>query len=139
MIVLDTNVVSEIMKAEPDEFVARWVGEQAEAGLYITAVTQAEILYGIQRLGAGKRRAALEAAAEAAFAEDFAGRILAFGPEAARAYASLAAARARAGRPISQFDAQIAAITLVARATLATRNVRDYQGCGIKLADPWND
>jgi len=138
VIILDTNVVSELMKEEPDEVVARWIGEQPEASVYTTAVTQAEILYGIQRLTAGKRRSALESAAEAAFGEDFGGRILAFGPEAARAYAGIAASRARAGRPISQFDAQIAAITLVARATLATRDFRGYEGCGIRLIDPWN-
>ena len=126
------------MKEEPDEVVARWISDQAEASLYTTAVTQAEILYGIQRLSAGKRRSALESAAEAAFSDDFSGRILAFGPEAARAYAVIAAGRARSGRPMSQFDAQIAAITLVARGTLATRDSRGYEGCGIRLIDPWN-
>ena len=90
MIVLDTNVVSEMMKAAPDESVSGWIAEQAEASLYITSITQAEILYGIQRLGAGKRRAALEAAAEAMFSEDFARRVLAFGTDAARAYARIA-------------------------------------------------
>jgi predicted nucleic acid-binding protein len=113
------------------------MAEQAEASLYITSVTQAEILYGIQRLGAGKRRSALEAAAEATFSEDFAGRILSFGADAARAYARIASQRERAGRPISQFDAQIAAISLVARATLATGDLRGYEGCGIKVINPW--
>ena len=137
MIVLDTSVVSEIMKAAPEEAVAGWIVEQAEASLYITSITQAEILHGIQRLGAGKRRTALEAAAEAMFGEDFAGRILSFGTDAARAYARLAAQRDRTGRPISQFDAQIAAIALVARATLATRDLAGYEGCGVKLINPW--
>jgi predicted nucleic acid-binding protein len=138
VIVLDTNVVSEMMKAAPDGSVAAWIAEQAEASLYITSITQAEILYGVQRLSAGKRRGALEAAAEATFSEDFAGRILSFGTDAARAYARLAAQRERTGRPISQFDAQIAAITLVARATLATRDLTDYEGCGVKLVNPWS-
>ena len=137
MIVPDTNVVSEIMKAAPEEAVTGWIVEQAEASLYITSVTQAEILYGIQRLGTGKRRAALEAAAEAVFSEDFAGRILSFGTDAARAYARIAFQRQRAGKSISQFDAQIAAITFVARATLATRDLAGYEGCGIKLINPW--
>ena len=137
MIVLDTNVVSEIMKTAPEESVTGWIVEQAEASLYITSVTQAEILQGIQRLGAGKRRSALEAAAEAMFSEDFAGRILSFRTDAARAYARIAFQRQRAGKPISQFDAQIAAITFVARATLATRDLASYEGCGVKLINPW--
>ena len=137
MIVLDTNVVSEIMKTAPEESVTGWIVEQAEASLYITSITQAEILHGIQRLGAGKRRSALEAAAEAMFSEDFAGRILSFGTDAARAYARIAFQRQRAGKPISQFDAQIAAITFVARATLATRDLAGYEGCGVKLLNPW--
>ena len=137
MIVLDTNVVSEIMKTAPEESVTGWIVEQAEASLYITSITQAEILHGIQRLGAGKRRSALEAAAEAMFSEDFAGRILSFGTDAARAYARIAFQRQRAGKPISQFDAQIAAITFVARATLATRDLAGYEGCGVKLINPW--
>jgi predicted nucleic acid-binding protein len=137
VIVLDTNVVSEMMKAVPEDSVADWIAGQAEASLYITSITQAEILHGIQRLGAGKRRAALEAAAEATFTEDFAGRILSFGTDAARAYARIASQRERAGRPISQFDAQIAAITLVARATLATGDLPGFESCGIKLINPW--
>ena len=139
MIVLDTNVVSELMRHTPDEGVAGWAAKQPAAALYTTSVTQAEILYGIERLPVGKRRAALEGAAQAMFNEDFAGRILGFDSHAALAYAGIAAMRERAGRPISQFDAQIAAIVAAARATLATRDVDDYQGCGVKLIDPWND
>src|SRR5437773_2234206 len=103
------------MKAAPEQSVAGWIVEQAEASLYITSITQAEILYGIQRLGTGKRRATLEAAAEAMFSEDFADRILSFGTDAARAYARIAFQRQRAGKPISQFDAQIAAARLACR------------------------
>jgi toxin FitB len=136
VIVLDTNVVSEIMKDAGAESVITWVTEQAEPSLYITSVTQAEILFGIERLASGKRRAALEAAAEAMFGE-FADRILPFGSDAARAYGRIAAQRQRSGKPISQFDAQIAAMTYVARATLATRDVSGYEGCGIKLLNPW--
>ena len=125
------------MKAARDPRVEQWAAGQPAGSVYTTSVTQAEILYGIQRLSPGRRRAALEEAAEGMFREDFDGRVLAFGGEAARAYASIAGQRERAGRPISQFDAQIAAITLVARATLATRNISDYGGCGVKLVDPW--
>ena len=138
MIVLDTNVVSELMKPAPAEAVARWIAGHAAATLYTTSVTHAEILHGIMRLPAGKRHAALEAAAEAMFGEDFSGRILPFGGKAAHAYAQIATQRLRAGRPISQFDAQIAAIARSARAAVATRNVSDYEGCGIKVLNPWD-
>ena len=137
MIVLDTNVVSELMKAAPDENVRGWVALQPATSLYTTSITQAEILHGIALLSSGKRRNALEAAADAMFRDDFAGRILPFGSDAARPYARIAADRRRAGRPISQFDAQIAAIARAAGAAIATRNTGDYEGCGVKLIDPW--
>jgi toxin FitB len=110
---------------------------QPAASLYTTSITQAEILHGLMLLPAGKRRAAIEAAATAMFEEDFAGRILAYGSDAALPYARIAAERRRFGRPISQFDAQIAAIARVTGATLATRNVADFAGCGVKVVDPW--
>lgn len=138
MIVLDTNVVSELMKSAPDAAVARWIAEQQATTLYTTSITQAEVLHGILLLPAGKRRTALEAAAEAMFDKDFGGRVLPFGSEAARAYAHIAAQRRRSGRPISHFDAQIAAITRTARAAVATRNVGDYEDCGIKVMNPWD-
>jgi len=137
VIVLDTNVVSELMKAAPAAAVARWIAEQPATMLYTTSITQAEILHGILLLPAGKRRGALEAAAEAMFEEDFGGRVLPFGGEAARAYAQIAALRRRLGRPISQFDAQIAAIARAARAVVSTRNVNDYEDCGVKVVNPW--
>jgi predicted nucleic acid-binding protein len=137
MILLDTNVLSELMKSAPDEIVTRWMAAQPAASLYTTSITQAEILHGVMLLPAGKRRAAIEAAATAMFEQDFAGRILAFGSDAALPYAHIAAERRRSGRPISQFDAQIAAISRVTGATLATRNVADFAGCGVKVVDPW--
>lgn len=137
MIVLDTNVLSELMKALPAAPVARWVEEQQAMTLYTTSITQAEILHGILLLHTGKRRDALESAAEAMFEEDFGGRVLPFGGEAARAYAQIAAQRRRLGRPISHFDAQIAAIARSARAAVATRNVSDYEDCGIRIMNPW--
>ncbi|HUN69399.1 MAG TPA: type II toxin-antitoxin system VapC family toxin [Burkholderiales bacterium] len=138
MIVLDTNVVSELMKPTPDAAVARWVAGQQATSLYTTSITQAEILHGILLLPAGKRRGALEAAAGAMFEKDFGGRVLPFGGDAANAYAQIAAQRRRSGRPISNFDAQIAAIARTARAAIATRNIGDYEGCGIKVMNPWD-
>lgn len=137
MILLDTNVLSELMKSAPDEIVTRWMAAQPAASLYTTSITQAEILHGVMLLPAGKRRAAIEAAATAMFEEDFAGRILAFGSDAALPYARIAAERRRSGRPISQLDAQIAAIARATGAPLATRNVADFAGCGVKVVDPW--
>jgi hypothetical protein len=137
MIVLDTNVLSELMKPAPAESVVRWVASQAATSLYTTAVTQAEILHGIMLMPPGRRRNAFEAAAEAMFNEEFGARTLAFGSDAARAYARIAAERRRAGRPILQFDAQIAGIARSAGAALATRNVADYDGCGVKVINPW--
>ena len=138
MIILDTNVLSELMRASPSDNVVRWVGVQPPSELYITSITQAEVLHGIALLPAGRKRSAVQAAAEAMFSEDFDGRILSFDSAAARPYASIAAERRRAGRPISQFDAQIAAIAHCARAAIATRDVDDFEGCGVKIVNPWN-
>ncbi len=137
MIVLDTNVISELMKPAPAAEVARWIAGRPASMLYTTSVTQAEVLHGIALLPAGKRHSALEAAAEAMFDEDLGGRVLPFGSEAAHAYAQIAAQRHRAGRPIAQFDAQIAAIARSVRASIATRNVEDFEGCGITVLNPW--
>jgi predicted nucleic acid-binding protein len=137
MIVLDTNVVSELMKARPAAAVVAWVSRGDSSGYCTTSITQSEILHGVMSLPAGRRRRALESAAEAMFATDFSGRILAFDSPAARSYAELVIDRRRRGRPISQFDAQIAAIARVAGATLATHNVRDFEHCGLGVVDPW--
>ena len=138
MIVVDTNVISELMRAHPDERVLDWVSSQPATMLYVSSITQAEILHGVLLLAAGKKRPAIEAAAEAMFATDFADRILPFDSIAAFHYARIAIERRRRGRPISQFDAQIAAIARSAKASIATRNVRDFEGCGVKLLDPWS-
>ena len=137
MIILDTNVVSELMKPVSDAAVERWTALQPAESLYVTSITRAEIFLGILLLPKGKRRVQLEEAAEGLFAEDFGARVLSFGGEAARRYAEIAAARRRAGRPISHFDAQIAAIAGVHDATLSTRNIDDFKGCGVKLLNPW--
>ncbi len=137
MIVLDTNVLSELMKPTPAERVVRWMAAQPATTLYTTSITQAEILHGVMLLPSGKRRSAFEAAAEAMFKEDFGGRVLPFGSDAAHPYARIAAQRRRAGRPISHFDAQIAAIAHSTGASIATRNATDFDGCGVKVINPW--
>jgi predicted nucleic acid-binding protein len=137
VIVLDTNVVSELMKPQPSPAVLAWVGSRDRLELHTTSVTQAEILDGVLQLPAGRRRRGVEGAAEALFQEDFAGRILPFDSRAARPYADIVAERRRRGRPISQFDAQIGAIARAADATLVTRNVKDFEHCGIRVLNPW--
>jgi predicted nucleic acid-binding protein len=137
MIILDTNVLSELMRPAPAPVVVEWLGGQPAGSLYTTSITQAEILHGLLLLPPGKRRSGLEAAATAMFAEDFGGRILPFDADAAPPYARIAWDRRRAGRPISHFDAQIAAIARATGAILATRNVGDFDGCVVKLVDPW--
>jgi predicted nucleic acid-binding protein len=137
MILLDTNVLSELMKPAPNPRVVRWAASFAATSLYTTSITQAEILHGIRLLPAGKRRAALSQAAEAMFEEEFAGRVIAFGSDAARFYAEIAAERQRLGLPIAHFDAQIAAIARSTAAVLATRNGPDFAHCGVDLVDPW--
>jgi predicted nucleic acid-binding protein len=138
MIVLDTNVVSELMKPAPAASVVRWVAAQPAGDLYTTSITQAEILHGVMLLPRGRRRKAFELAAEAMFREDFAGRVLPFGGDAAVLYARIAVERRRAGRPISHFDAQIAAVARSQGATIATRNVADFEGCAVKVINPWD-
>jgi predicted nucleic acid-binding protein len=137
MIILDTNVLSELMRPTPAPKVVDWIGAQAAAGLYTTSITQAEILHGLMLMPPGRRRNALEAAALSMFADDFGARILGFGTDAAPPYARIASDRRRAGRPISHFDAQIAAIARSTGAALATRNRADFDGCGVTLVDPW--
>ena len=139
MIILDTNVLSEVMKLTPSPRVLRWVGQYPALLLFTTAITQAEILYGLELLPKGKRRSALQSAAEAMFAEDFAGRILPFDRDAALVFPQIACARRAAGRPITQFDTQIAAIARVHGAAVATRNTHDFDGCGIVVFNPWAD
>jgi predicted nucleic acid-binding protein len=137
MIILDTNVLSELMKPRPAPAVVAWMSGQPAASLYTTSVTQAEILYGLMLLPRSRRRSALEAAATSMFAEDFGERILGFDRDAAPAYAQIASDRRRAGRPISHFDAQIAAIARFMGAAVATRNTADLEGCGVTVVDPW--
>ena len=137
MIILDTNVLSELMRPSPSLRVSAWVAKQATGELCTTSVTESEILYGIELLSKGKRREQLLAAADAMFSQDLAGRVHGFDSDAARAFAKIAARRRSLGQPISHADAQIAAIAQVRKATLATRNLGDFQDCGIEVVDPW--
>ena len=139
MIILDTDVLSELIKNEPERRVQGWVSARPAALLFTTAISQAEVLYGVALLPDGRRREALAIAVDAMFEEDFRGRILAFDTPAARAFAEIAVSRRRADRPIAQFDAQIAAIARATGATLATHNVADFVDCGIAIVDPWRD
>lgn len=137
MIVLDTNVISELMRPEPHPAVFAWVAARPRANLYTTSVNKAEILYGIASLPDGRRRASLIAAAGAMFEDDLAGRILPFDGSAADRYAQIVATRRHAGRPIEAFDALIAATALAAGADVATRDVSGFEGLGLTLIDPW--
>ena len=138
MILLDTNVLSELMRPAPDLAVEQWLAAQPDASLFISAITEAELRYGAALLPGGKRRSALTAEIDGMLEEDFDGRILPFDRLAAQAFAAIAADRRQAGRPISQADAQIAAIARSRGGALATRNVQDFDGCGIEVINPWS-
>jgi predicted nucleic acid-binding protein len=137
MIVLDTNVISELMRKRPTRRVLTWVDAQSAGDLAITSVTAAELLYGIARLDDGARKRELGDAVRLLVHEDLAGRVLPFDVPAAEHYADLVADRERHGRPITSADGQIAAICRRHDATLATRNTRDFEATGVELLDPW--
>lgn len=137
MIVLDTNVISELMRPQPHAAVLTWVSAQPRDLLYTTSINRAEILYGIAALPAGRRRDGFAALVEAMFAEDFAGRVLPFDARAAPLYAQLVTERRQAGTPIEGFDALIAAATLAAGGSIATRDASGFEGCGLTVINPW--
>lgn len=138
MILLDTNVLSELMKASPNTRVLDWVDHHPPTNLWVSAVSKAEIELGIALLPSGKRQDALALAADAIFADDFAERCLPFDDAAASQYAQLVAHRTHLGLPISTEDAQIAAIALTHGLTLATRNVTDFgEIAGLSVLNPW--
>ena len=138
MIVLDTNVVSELMRDHPHPAVLAWLDARPARRLFVTAVTEAEVCTGLAFLPEGKRRRRLTEAADRAFGGLFKGRVLPFDSRAARSYAQIVAACRAAGRPISQSDAQIAATAQSRGMAVATRNLRDFQDTGIDLVDPWS-
>jgi toxin FitB len=138
MIILDTNAVSETLKPAPAKSVLRWLSSQDQRSIFVTVITQAEMLYGVEVLASGRRKQGLLAMTDKLFGEEgFRGRILPFEQESAHEFAKILAGRKAAGRPMSQFDAMIAAIARVHRATLATRNTGDFEHCGIRLVNPW--
>jgi toxin FitB len=137
MIVLDTNVLSEALRPVPESSVLDWLANQPRASLFITTVTRGEILYGIRLLADGKRRHGLWDAARKIFDADFADQVLSFDGDAADMYADIAASRRTAGKPISQFDAMIVAMARSRGASLATRNVKDFEECGVDVINPW--
>ena len=137
MIVLDTNILSELLRPVPEVRVAEWLNEQPRASVFTTAITRGEIFYGIRVLPAGKRRDALWDAATKIFDIDLEGHVLTYDSAAANEFSEISATRRAAGRPIAQFDAQIAGITRSRGARLATRNIGDFEGCGFEVVNPW--
>jgi predicted nucleic acid-binding protein len=135
---LDTNVLSELMRNQPALNVLDWFAQNTHEAMHTSAVTQAEILTGIALLPAGKRRNALAIAADQMFVEDFAGHCLAFDAAAAKNYALIVAKRTHQGQPISTEDGQIAAIALASGLIVATRNTADFENIdGLALVNPW--
>lgn len=137
MIVLDTNVVSELMRPVPNPAVLAWVDAQSDRDLWLCSVVVSELLYGLARLPSGARRLQLTRAFEAMLAEDFAGRVLAFDLPAAVVYADLVSAREQLGQPLAMADAQIAATCLAHGGRLATRNTRHFEDLGLVWLNPW--
>lgn len=137
MIVLDTNVLSEFFRPSPDAVVRLWLDAQRRTDLWTTSIVIAELASGVAALPEGRRRLVLQDALDVML-EGFDGRVLSFGVGAAIEYGRIVALRTRIGRPISIADAQIAAVSALAGATLATRNVRDFEGVGVDLVDPWS-
>ncbi|MDE0107034.1 MAG: type II toxin-antitoxin system VapC family toxin [Bryobacterales bacterium] len=138
MVVIDTNIVSELMRSEPSTVVLAWMDDRPARELFVTAITEAEVRTGIAVLPEGRRRRGLGEACERAFGSLFAGRVLPFDSGAARAYAEIVSARRVLGRPVSQADCQIAAIACARGMAVATRNVRGFEDMGIEILDPWN-
>jgi predicted nucleic acid-binding protein len=138
LIVLDTNVLSELARPHPDPAVQAWADGMPLARLCTTSVTEAELRFGLALLPPGRRRTDLEQAVEAVFNSVVAGRVLPFDRAAAQAYAGLAAQRRQAGRPVDTADLQIAAIAVARKLAIATRNVAHFQGCGVPVIDPWD-
>ncbi len=137
-VLLDTNVLSELMRPQPSPVVLDWFVQQAGTEFYTSSITQAEMLLGVALLPSGKRRDAIADAVEQMFEQDFAGRCLPFDDLAAHEYAALVAARYKSGLPVSTEDAQIAAIALRHGLPLATRNTKDFRNISeLVLLDPW--
>ncbi len=137
MIILDTNIVSELMRPNPSSNVVAWVAGQAAPNLFLSTVNEAELLYGVETLPPGRRRDRLLEVVEGMLREDFEGRILTFGSAAAQAYAVKATTRRAAGRPINHADCQIAATARSLEASVSTRDVDDFEGVRVEVINPW--
>lgn len=137
MIVIDTNIISELMRPRPDAAVIQWFDQQATAHLYLTTITLAEIRYGLSIMDDGKRKQHLSNQFEAYVGRVFEGRVLDFTSEAASRYADIMSYRRRAGLPMSMADGQIAAIASANHFSVATRNIKDFEGCGLVLVNPF--
>lgn len=137
MIVVDTSVVSELLRPIPAPRVEQWLASQDGYDIYLTAISEAELRYGVAIMDNGRRRDALAEAIDRILGEDMAGRILPFDSAAAGEYATIAATRRATGRPIAQADCQIAAIARAHGAAVVTRNTAAFEGCGLNLIDPW--
>lgn len=137
MIILDTNVVSELMRVRRLSPASEWLAQSSWSELYLTAITEAELFFGAEQLAPGKQKSELGGRLEQLFRLQFRDRVLPFDSAAARNFAEIAAMKKRIGRPCQYPDAQIAAIARSRGAAVATRNVRDFEHCGIKVIDPW--
>jgi predicted nucleic acid-binding protein len=137
LILLDTNVVSELMRAAPSPQVLNWLNIQSAQETWLCSVVAGELLYGLARLPDGFRKQQLTQALSHMLSDEFQGRVLPYDLEAAVILADLVAQRERLGQPIALADAQIAAIALAHQALLATRNTKDFEGLGLKLINPW--
>ena len=139
MILLDTNVISEIMRPRPDPIVTAWIQSHPRKEFWTSTVVVAELLSGIDMMPPGRRQKGLREAVEEMLAEDFHGQILSFDLAAARHFAQILSARQRMGRPINEMDAQIAATARVHGAAVATRNIKDFLACDLALINPWSN
>jgi len=138
VILLDTNVISAFMTPELDVVATAWLDAQPRESLWMTAITVLEIRTGLELLAISRRRQSLEDAFTVALKGPFAGRVVPFDESAAQAAGRIAAARRKVGRPIEIRDLQIAGIAIARKASVATRNIRHFEGLGLELIDPWN-
>jgi len=138
MILLDTNVVSEVMKTKPADVVLNWLNRQESSSLYVSTITIGEIAYGLRILPDGKRRTALNDKFEQFIAKAFVRRVVDYDEPAARIYGEIMGARKELGRPMSIPDGEIAAIARCHHLIVATRNIADFEGCGLDLIDPFS-
>lgn len=137
MFVLDTNVISESFRPRPDPRVVAWMDARKQPGLFVTAPTKAELLVGLACMPDGRRKAEFGLVIGEFFSRRLRTPVLPFGTLEAETYAEIVAYRRRLGRPVAEFDAQIAAIARTRGFVIATRNVRDFEHCGIEIVDPW--